>query len=162
MQPTLPIQINIVDATPGALGRWSARCRGQENLSFRTHSSPPRLEDGPSTGLWILAPDSMANPSLRNALIEFASENHPHAEVMVVHNIISQLPHNIPSANTVWIDAREPERSIVRTLSLLIRSHRNRLALAEALNAPIEAENQRIQLEQDSRNKDEFLATMSH
>ena len=162
MPSTPPIQVNIVDATPGALGRWSTRCRGQENLSFRTHSTPPKPEDGPSTGLWILAPDSISNPSIREAVLAFASEDQPQAELMVVHNIISQLPDDPLSANTVWIDAREPERSIVRTLALLIRSERNRLALGEALKAPLEAESKRIQLEQESRNKDEFLATMSH
>jgi signal transduction histidine kinase len=95
-------------------------------------------------------------------MLAFANTSHPQAEVMVVHNTVSQLPEEASSLNTVWIDAREPERSIVRTIKLLVRADRSRQLLSAAVQAPTESENRRLELEQESRNKDEFLATMSH
>ena len=154
--------IHIVDATPGALGRWSARCKNDTHVEFHMHSTLPHVNDDPVEGIWILAPDSFTETDLQNEVLDFANRPHPHAEILVIRNISTKEFEPPTDGDTVCIDSREPERAIIRTLGLLLRSAQRRTALESALNAPIEAENKRIQLEQESRNKDEFLATMSH
>ena len=162
MNPNIQTQINIFDATPGALGRWSSRFRGHQNLNFKMHTAPPKPEAIGVSGIWILAPDSVDNLATRASILSFASMEHSAAEIVVIHNTVSQLPRDEEASGSIWIDAREPERSIVRTLSLALRLNQNRQFLESALQLPIQAESRHLELEQESRNKDEFLATMSH
>ena len=155
------IQFHVVDATPGALGRWSARVRGVQDASVRIWSEVPGTISGTDPCVWVLVPDSFSCPTARGQVFAIADE--ATEPVVVVQNRVLEQADDFGSA--FWMDSKEPEHSFSRTFSLLSRTARDRCALRAALASPVdsqEAVRRNREMETESRNKDEFLATMSH
>lgn len=138
---TQPTEINIIDSSPGAFGRWSERCHSIEAISLSIHRSIPRDLDKDAAGVWVIVPESFTQPDDRDVLMDFAQGGHSRSEVMWLWNSHSVSPLAPTTGDAVCVDSREPERAIIRTLTLLVQSVRQAQALADALQFPTENPN---------------------
>ena len=139
--PTKPIDINIIDASPGAFGRWSERCNNIDSICMQIHHTVPSTLGENTAGVWVAVPDSFEQPQDQASLLSFIQTEHTQAEIMLLRNSLSSSPLGPVTDHVVCVDSREPEQAIARTLKLLVEKLAQKIALAEALQFPADNPN---------------------
>ncbi len=146
-QSTYTTLVRVFDASVGAEALWSKRFEGCDHVRILHMATVPMDLEPDHTGVWVLVPDSWEDPERKTRLLEATSVVDPERLVMLVRDEEDQLPKQETSGGTQWVFAGETERSIQRTLRMLVDADQGRQVLSMALQFPDDNPNPVVCLE---------------